>query len=396
MLSSHYTEALLRIKDAEILKVENRSNEPIVDIWIELKRDVHECPRCKELTETVHDYRIHKVKGPPFGDRFTLFHYRKRRYVCTDCGKRFDENNSFVPRYHRMSSDLVAFILKELCSSHSIVSIAKRNNISAFTVSRVLNYISPQAAKLPEVLSIDEFKGNTREGKYQCILTDPKNRKVLDILPGRENHHLSSYFSSFSRLDREKVRVVVIDMWKPYRDMAQAYFKNAIVVIDRFHYIRQVFWAFDKVRREEQKRFSKERRRYFKRSKKLLWARYRKLNRDNQQAVEVMLGMSHRLRTAYLLKEKFLEFVDATTLDEAKQKLQAWYLYVNSSQLPEFNLCFDTISRWQDSILNSFKVPYSNGYTEGVNNKIKVLKRNAYGVRDFKRFRARILYMMSA
>ena len=249
MLSSHYTQALLRIKDAKILKIENRSNEPILDIWIELKRDIHECPRCKELTEAIHDYRIHKVKGPPLGDRFILYHYRKRRYVCTECGKRFDELNSFVPRYHR---------------------------------------------------------------------------------------------------------------------------------------------------REEQKKFSKERRRYFKRSKKLLWARYRKLNQDNQQAVEVMLALSHRLRTAYLLKEKFLEFVDAPTLDEAKKKLHAWYLYVNSSQLPEFDTCFETISRWQDSILNSFKVSYSNGYTESVNNKIKVLKRNAFGVGNFKKFRARILYMMSA
>lgn len=396
MLSSHYTEALLRIKDAKILKIENRSNEPIIDIWIELKRELHECPRCKDLTETVHDYRIHKVKGPSFGDRFILFHYRKRRYVCTECKKRFDEINSFVPRYHRMSADLVALILKELQSSHSIVSIAKRNNVSTFTVCRLLNYISPHAFKLPEVLSIDEFKGNTQEGKYQCILTDPKNRKVLDILPGRESHHLTSHFSSFSKAERDKVRVVVIDMWKPYRDIAKTYFKKAMVVIDRFHYVRQVFWAFDRVRREEQRQFSKERRRYFKRSKKLLWARFRKLNRDNQQAVEVMLSMSPRLRTAYLLKEKFLEFVDATTLDEAKQKLHAWYLYVNSSQLAEFNKCFETISRWQDSILNSFKVPYSNGYTEGVNNKIKVLKRNAFGVRDFKRFRTRILYMMSA
>jgi transposase len=396
MLSTHYTEALLGIKDVIVTKVEQRTNEPVIDIWIELHRDIHECPKCKALTETVHDYRVHKVKGPPLGERFILYHYRKRRYVCTRCRKRFDEVNSFVPRYHRMSCALIAFILKELQSSHSIVSIAKRNNISAFTVCRVFNYISPSAVRLPEVLSIDEFKGNTQEGKYQCILTDPKNRKVLDILPGRENHHLSSYFSSFSRAEREKVRVVVIDMWRPYRDMVQAYFKKAIIVVDRFHYIRQVFWAFDKIRREEQKKFSKERRRYFKRSKKLLWARLRKLNQDNQQAVEVMLGMSHRLRTAYLLKEKFLEFVDADTFDEAKQKLHAWYLYVNSSQLPEFDACFETIFRWQDSILNSFKVPYSNGYTEGVNNKIKVLKRNAYGVRDFKRFRARILYMMSA
>jgi len=395
MLTSHYTEALLGFKDAIITKIESRPQDFILDIWLEMKRDIHECPRCKDLTESVHDYRMHIVKGPPLGERFILFHYRKRRYVCTNCGKRFDELNPFVPRYHRMSSQLVAFIIRELKNTDSLKSISKRCNVSPFTVSRLFDFIAPQATKLPEVLSIDEFKGNTLAGKYQCILTDPKNHRVLDILPGRETHHLSSYFSSFTREERAKVKVVVSDMWKPYQDMAQAYFKNAVLVIDRFHFIRQVFWTFDKIRKEEQHRFSAERRKYFKRSKKLLWARFRKLSEDNKQAVEVMLAASHRLRTAYLLKEKFLEFADATSLEEAKQKLHAWYLFVASSNLPEFNYCFNTITRWQDGILNSFKVPYSNGYTEGVNNKIKVLKRNAFGVRNFERFRTRILYMMS-
>ncbi|MEB6775646.1 ISL3 family transposase [Escherichia coli] len=276
-----------------------------------------------------------------------------------------------------------------------IRTFPRRCNVSPFTVNRLFSYIAPSAVKLPEVLSIDEFKGNTDAGKYQCIITDPKNHTVLDILPGREAHQLSSYFSSFSKEDRKNVKVVVIDMWRPYLDMAQAYFKNALVVIDRFHYIRQVFWAFDKIRREEQHRFSKERRRYFKRSKSLLWARFSKLNEENQLAVEIMLQSSERLRTAYLLKEKFIEFIDSPTLDEAKQKLNAWYLYVAAANLPEFDYCFRTISRWQDGILNSFRVPYSNGYTEGVNNKIKVLKRNAFGVRNYSRFRARILYMMN-
>lgn len=97
MLTSHYTEALLGFKDAIITKIESRPQDFILDIWLEMKRDIHECPRCKDLTESVHDYRMHIVKGPPLGERFILFHYRKRRYVCTNCGKRFDELNPFVP-----------------------------------------------------------------------------------------------------------------------------------------------------------------------------------------------------------------------------------------------------------------------------------------------------------
>jgi len=395
MLNSNYIQTLFGIKDAIFKKVECDPNDNLIHVYFELQRTIHECPNCKALTDRVHDYRMQVIKGPPLGTRFLLYHYRKRRYVCPACRKHFYESNSFVPRYHRMSSSLIALIMKELQNTHSRVSIAERCNVSAYTVSRLFDFISPGKPNLPEVLAIDEFKGNAETGKYQCILTDPKNHKVLDILPGREAYHLSSYLSSFPRAERDKVKVVVIDMWKPYLDMAKAYFKQAMVVIDRFHYMRQVLWAFDKVRREEQRKFSKQRRCYFKRSKKLLWARFSKLSPENQQAVEVMLNLSPRLKEAYLLKEKFLEFIDAPTFDEAKRRLTAWYLYVSVSHVEEFNYCLETIRRWQDSILNSFKVPYTNGYTEGVNNKIKVLKRNAFGLKNFKRLRARILYMMA-
>lgn len=394
MLYPNYISILFNIKDAIITQITNEPNSPYVEIFFTLKRSVHECPRCKKLTDIVHDYRSQIIKGPPIGDKFILYHYHKRRYRCPYCGKRFYENNSFVPRYHRMTSSLVSYILKELQSCQSMSSVARRCNVSTFTVARVFNFVSPLKPKLPEILSIDEFKGNCDKGKYQCILTDPKKHKVLDVLPGREVHHLSAYFSSFSKAERAQVKSVVIDMWKPYKDMVKAYFKNAQIIIDRFHFIRQVFWAFDKIRREEQKRFSRQRRRYFKRSKKLLWTRFNNLDEEGKQAVEVMLNISPKLREAYLLKEKFMEFVDSESFEEAKKKLHAWYLYVSASQLPEFDYCLQTITRWQNEILNSFKVKYTNGYTEGVNNKIKVLKRNAYGIRNFKRFRSRILYMM--
>jgi len=270
------------------------------------------------------------------------------------------------------------FMLKELQSTHSIVSVAARCNVSPYTVSRVFDFISPGKPTLPDVLSIDEFKDNAETGKYQCILTDPKNHKVLDILPGRETHHLSTYFFSFPREKRAKVKVVVIDMWKPYLDIAKTYFKNATVVIDRFHYVRQVLWTFDRIRKDEQKKFSKDRRRYFKRSKKLPWARYHKLKRENQQAVEVMLRLSPRLKEAFLLKEKFLEFIDSTSFEQAKKKLNEWYIYVSVSNIEEFNNCFKTIRRWQECILNSFKVPYTNGFTEGCKIGVYLLSIGAY------------------
>lgn len=394
MFHFNYIESLLGIKDAEINDVITYGSSTI-EVHFSLRRRQSECPSCHNMSDRVHDYRTQVVKGTPIGVRHVHLHYRKRRYVCLECGKKFYERNNFVPRYHRMSSELIAFIISELASTVSMKSVALRCNVSATTVARLLGYLAVGERRLPEVLSIDEFRGNTNTGKFQCILTDVEARRVVDVLPGRESRHITTYLSGFSREERNRVKVVVMDMTQGYKSIAKAYFKNAIIVADRFHYVRQVMFSLDRVRRDEQSSFATHRRRYFKRSRKLLSKRFNELNQENKDAVSVMLSLSPRLARAHFLKEKFLHFVDAPSFEDAKKRLTEWYMYVASCDLPEFNRCMETIVTWQDEILNSFKVPYTNGYTEGVNNKIKVLKRVAFGVRNFFRFRRRILHMMA-
>ena len=114
------------------------------------------------------------------------------------------------------------------------------------------------------MLAIDEFQGNTGHEKYNCILTDPKNGLVLDILPKRYSYYLTEYFHSFSKSERENVKYFISDMWKTYSDTAAVWFKNATQVVDKYHWIRQVIWAFENVRKQEQKKFSKTHRKYFK------------------------------------------------------------------------------------------------------------------------------------
>ena len=391
LYNRNYTEELLGLKEVIVTNVIHADKE--IRINIEMQRKEHICPCCKQPTDRIHDYRNQLIKEVSILSKKTYFILRKRRYVCNHCNKRFYEETYFLPRYHRMTSRLVESIIAEMKSTHSMSSIAARANVSAPTVCRVFNYINYTNTKLPKVLSIDEFKGNTTAGKYQCILTDPPHKKVLDILKTRELVELSDYFRRFT--DRKNVEYFVMDMWKPYKDIAETYFKNATIVIDKYHFIRHALWAFERVRKIEQKRFSKDRRIYFKRSKKLLLKRMKNLNAEDKDAVEIMLQASERLRYAYLLKEKFYEFIDSPNLIEAKKKLSEWYLYANACDLPEFNECCKTINNWEKYILNSFTCPYTNGYTEGVNNKIKVLKRNSYGVRNFERFRNRILHAMT-
>ena len=396
MLSSYCIEELFGIKDAIIKNVKNDPQKREIHITLGLESNIVTCPRCKELTMNIHDYRTQIIKGPPLGSQRLFFHYRKRRYRCPHCNKRFYEPNNFVPRYHRMTYSLEIHILDQLRQCHSVKSIASHCNVSPFTVNRLFSCLSFSKPKLPRVLGIDEFRGNAGGEKFQCIFTDPEKHKVLDILPGRQSYHISNYFSSFSKEERANVEIVVMDMTHYYRDLVQSYFPKAMIVADRFHYLRLVYWAFDKVRIEEQNKFHPHRRKYFKRSKALLWKRRDMLTKENLDAVEVMLSLSPKLAQAYLLKERFLDFMNSEDMAQAKQQLALWFALADSSGLVEFNRCKETLFKWITPVINSFATPITKVYTEGSNNKIKVLKRNAYGLRNFQRMRARILYMFAS
>lgn len=390
MLTNYYIQKLLGLKDIILDYVE--ATDGRLDIYFHLPLKSHNCPHCHQVTNKVHDYRHQVFKDIPILGQKTYFHYKKRRYHCPHCKKHFYEKNTFLPRYFRMSTRLIQYIIERMRSTHSMTDIAKHCNLSITTIFRIFSFIDYTNTTLPRVLSIDEFKGNAGR-KYQGIITDPVNKKVLDILPGREQHILTSYFRSFK--NRDQVEYFIMDMWAPYRDIAKIYFKNATIVIDKYHWIRQATWAFDRIRKQEQKKFHPTRRKYFKRSRLLLLKRSQYLTEEETDQVAIMLQLSERLSNAYLLKEKFYEFVDSKNSKEALHKLKQWYIYVEALDEDEFRTCMKTMINWQPYILNSFDCTYTNGYTEGVNNKIKVLKRNAYGVQNFDRFKNRILHMMA-
>ena len=127
----------------------------------------------------------------------------------------------------------------------------------------------------------------------------------------------------------------------------------------------------------------------------MLKKRFDKLKEEQKQEVNVMLSLSPTLSTAYYLKDDFLKILDCKNRDEAKEHLIKWIDWASNSKIPSFQKCANTMFSWFTGILNSFDTPYTNGFTEGCNNKIKVLKRNAFGYRNFIRFRKRILHMFS-
>lgn len=394
MLYTHYTEKLLGLQEVKVTNVEEK--EESLNISIELSQKRHSCPCCSKQTDTVHDYRRQKIKDISAHGKSVIIIYRKRRYRCNFCGKRFYESNTFLPRYHRMTSRLVAHVIDTLRSVRSFTSVAQETGLSPSTVIRIFDHVSYPKAELAEALSIDEFKGNTWGEKYQCILTDPVNKRVLDILPQRYGHYLSQYFKQYPAESRQQVKFFVSDMWRTYADSASVWFKNATQIIDKYHWIRQAIWAFENVRKEEQKNLGADLRKYFKRSKRLLTKRFDKLCDEEKQQVNVMLYYSANLSNAYYFKEAFLKVLDCKSPEDAKKSLCKWVADSECCGLKQFEKCAKTIRNWYSGIANSFDSPITNGFTEGCNNKIKVLKRNAFGYKNFSRFRNRILHIFSA
>jgi transposase len=393
MLNTNYTEELLGLPDIIVTNV--KKEDKAVHIYLDLKRKAQACPNCRMETRRVHSYREQAVKDVSIQGLNTSLHIRKRRYYCPFCGKAFYEKLPFLKRYQRITLRLMAKVMNDYRKEYSTSSIAKINGISAASASRMLDMISYPLPALPSVISIDEFKGNAGGHKFQCILTDPVKHRVLDILPTRNSEDLFTYFSKFPVSVRNTVKYIVMDMSFQFRDIMTSCFPNALIIIDKFHVCRHVTWAMENVRKNEQKLFADERRKYFKRSRWLILKRQEKLTNEQHQQLENMLSVSRKLREAYWLKEHFYNFMHSKDIDEAKINLKKWNIFVGTVKVDEFNNCFDMIQRWQPYILRAFSLGYSNGFTEGCNNKIKVLKRNCYGLRNFSRFRNRILHMMA-
>lgn len=391
MLNSYYIEQLIGLQGIEVKFTEEIENETI--IHAEIKRKQCSCPRCGKKTSKIHDYRTQIIRDLNCFGRNVKLILRKRRYVCT-CGKRFYESISFLPKYSRRTQRSTVQMLEKLSDTRSYSSVAYEYGVSVSTVIRIFNRVQyPHPAELPEVLGIDEFKGNSGGAKFHCILTDLKQKKVIDILHTRKENELIDYFKKY---DRSKVKYFVSDMNKTYSEIAKTYFPHATYIIDKYHWERQMLWAFEAVRKEVQKRFTKEHRIYFKHSRFLLLKHEEDLEPQEVMQVQNMLYFSADLSSAYFMKEQLYKILNNPDTNAKKAAFVDWIENALDSEITPFVKCAKTYRNWLKPILNSFVFKYTNGFTEGCNNKIKVLKRNAYGFHNFKRFRNRILFTFSS
>ena len=385
---------LLNLKGVVVKNIKNLKD--LVEVYIELPVVEQVCPHCGAKTTKIHDYYTQHIKDIPIYFKPTTLILKKCRYECKSCGKTFYEKNEIVNKYARKTTRLTGFIVNELRNLVAASDIAKKTSVSPSFISKMLPYLAVTNSKLPRVLCIDEFKGNSGNYKYQVALIDGETHEVVDIIECRYKHVLCDYFKKFPKEQLDNVKYLVSDLWETYKDIGFTYFRKAKIIADHFHFARYACDAVNKIRIEVQNKLPKKERIYFKHSRKLLLSSACKLKTDEQkdELTYILINYSEKLRIAYKEKEELLDIIHSEQQSEIKiSRLSAWIKRNLESDIEQLKECARTYQHWYPEIRNSLEVPYSNGPTEGFNNKIKVLKRVSFGIRNFKHLKARILLL---
>ena len=418
-MKDYYLLIGLNSKEIRITNV-NQTGKGLIEVSVENKKKKVRCPKCNKFTSSVHD-KLKPIKSvylDSCGSSVDLIIYKKR-YHCYNCNKIFTETLNINTSNGNISNKVKIQIRKDLLKYNlSLKYIAEKNRVSITTVENEMLEITstiPEYQKnLPRVISFDEFKADTKEGKYAFVLNDPIHKKVLDILPNRKKEYLIQYFEHTE--NRYSVEFVISDMYEPYLLVQRIMFPKAKYVVDRFHYIKYIMEALDKVRIKWQKIYGEKSKQYKILKNKKNVNLLRRYGNDidwcvmtkrykNGHMVEILpgdvlrelLAINDEIKRAYQLKELFLDIINHSTYETIEEQLTNFIDICVNSNISEFIEVSGTIYNWLEYICNSFiDKRYSNGFTEGTNNKIKVIKRNAFGYKNFSFYRKRILYISNA
>ena len=238
-MKDYYLLVGLNSKAIKILDVNQKGNG-LIEVVIENRKKKVRCPVCNKFTSSVHDKLkpIRSVYLDSCGSNVDLI-IHKKRYHCYNCGKIFTEELNINTGNGNISNKVRIQIRKDLLNYNlSLKYISEKNRVSTFIVENelldIISGIPKHVVNLPRVVSFDEFKADTKEGKYAFILNDPIHKKVLDILPNRKKEYLMQYFTYCK--NRHSVEFVISDMYEPYLLVTQTMFPKAKYVVDRFHY----------------------------------------------------------------------------------------------------------------------------------------------------------------
>ena len=365
-------------------------------------------PKCHNCQGQMAKYDFQKESKIPYLECAgfkTLIRLRKRRFRCKDCGKTAVSETSLVKKNHQIATIVKQKITQKLIEKLPMTAIAESLSVSTSTVIRQLHKFKfkTDLNYLPEHMSWDEY--SFKKGKMSFIAQDYDTRKIVAILDGRTQATIRNHFLRYSRETRSRVKVITMDMFSPYYDIARKLFPNAKIVLDRFHIVQHLSRAMNRVRIQIMNQFDRKSHEYkaLKRYWKLIQQDSYTLSRKrfyrptfrahltNKEILEKLLSYSQDLRDHYELYQLLLFHFQEKHADYFFELITESISAVN----PIFQTIFRSFLRDQDKIINALELPYSNAKLEATNNLIKVIKRNAFCFRNFENFKTRILIALN-
>lgn len=376
-------------------------------ITLEWRDEVCHCPKCDgPAALRKRERRKEPVRHLDCFEYKTLLYLDAMEMQCKGgCGAMFNRKPSFMGEAKFLTRAFFEEMV-EKSTGTSLSQVAAWNDVavSTFTDMYFSHLQSTDARRqLPPVrrLGIDEVSLLKGRGNFVLVLYDLDTHEVLDVLPNRLKRTLEKYLKAHRDSVFAHLESVCIDMWSQYRDAVTKVFPEVPIVVDRFHVIKNLNECLDDCRREVARRIKEpeERKKWKQESRATLFRDLGKqLSRPDGEAelFDILdCDTTNELNRLYFLREDFRNIYELKDPEVAERELSNWLRraqYLNSKHLDPF---IQTVKNWKTNILNFITHRITNGVAEGLNTKIKLVKRIGYGIRNFVNFRLRILHTCS-
>lgn len=401
MTAKYGTKILTELLNFDSLKVNSyRQHEGIgIILQVDSLNKESTCPRCGKKSHRLHQNHRYLVKDLPLSGQAVYLEVNRRQFKCNSCQKPFSEELNFLKPRRTYTKRLAHSIIQEVLEN-DIHSVAKKSHVTTEEIETMLKDMAQELleSKPTELkrLGIDEIALIKGQGKYCAVLIDLDKSKLVAIIEARTQEKIKETLTAWGWEVLEQIKEVSIDLWLPYKSLIEELMPDAQVVADRFHVMKQVNKELDTQRKQQNREAmrQKEQPKFAEILDGLTKSKYallkNELNLNEQQKIKLeqvklvapVLGKMHELK-----EELRKVFERSNHWLSGLFNLGSW-LVSATDYFPE---SCQTIRRWLDEIIAYFDNRTTNGVVEGINNKLKLIKRSGYGFKNFENFRIRCL-----
>jgi transposase len=330
------------------------------------------------------DRRESRIRDLSIFEFRTYLVISKHRINCPHCGvktERFD----FVSPYSRCTTRFEEFVAR-LCRITSVKQVAKLLDLDWKTVKAIDKEFLEKEFAIPDyenlrLLAVDEIASH-KGHNYFTVVMDLERTKVVWVGKGRKKETLNKFFKELGPERRKNLEAIACDMWDPYISSIGEYAPGVKIVFDKFHVIKNYSKVIDKVRNLEFKKAAEEKKEAIKGTKYLLLKNQDKLKTDEKEQLRKLLQLNENINIAYILKDELKQLWDYRSTGWANQCLDSWINTAMASNIRPLMNFAKTLDNYRYGLINYCSYPIDTGKLEGMNNKIKVIKRIAYGFHD--------------